>query len=129
LTSIQSSYRRLGIDQDILTSNVIITADTGFANETNNQYLKAAKINAYIPDNQFRSRDPKFKHQKDKYGKRHQDTVKGEKRVIPASEFNLNVVKRTCRCPAGNQMWLHNESVDKCQRQLETVAASSYTCE
>mgnify|MGYP000751855160 CR=1 FL=1 len=113
LTSIQSSYERLGIDPDILTSNVIITADTGFANEANNQYLKAAKINAYIPDNQFRSRDPKFKHQKDKYGKRHQKTVKGEKVVIPASEFKLNKAKKTCRCPAGNQMWLHHESMDK----------------
>jgi len=50
------------------------TIDTGFANETNNEYLYKERINAYIPDNRFRSRDPKFAEQKQKYGKRHQDT-------------------------------------------------------
>jgi len=32
------------------------------------KYLHENNINAYIPDNQFRSRDPKFKDQKAKYG-------------------------------------------------------------
>jgi len=87
-----------------------VTADTGFSSDANNAYLKENAINAYIPDNQFRSRDPKFKQQKAKYGKRHQDTVKGVKDVIPASEFTFNLQKKTCRCPEGNEMWLHREA-------------------
>jgi|TARA_A100001518_G_C1225722_1_gene74128 hypothetical protein len=39
----------------------------------NMKYLHERQINGYIPDNQFRSRDPKFADQKDKYGKRHQN--------------------------------------------------------
>ena len=31
-----------------------------------------------MPDNKFRSRDPKFIHQKEKYGKRHQNAKKKE---------------------------------------------------
>jgi hypothetical protein len=110
LEGVKGRFQRIGVSRDILADQVIITADTGFANEKNNQYLKAEKINAYIPDNQFRSRDSKFAKQKEKYGKRHQDTKIGIKQVIPASEFKLNQKKKTCICPAGNLMWLKKET-------------------
>jgi len=110
LNNIKARYQRAKISDDIIADQVIITADTGFSSDANNAYLKEQNINAYIPDNQFRSRDPKFKQQKEKYGKRHQDTVKGVKAVIPASEFSFNLKNKTCRCPAGNNMWLKNES-------------------
>lgn len=109
LNSIQQRYRRVGIHPEILNTHVIVTADTGFSNSANDQYLKDEGINAYIPDNRFRSRDKGFAHQKKKYGKRHQDTVKGVKPVIPASEFSFNLEKKTCKCPAGNSMWLKHE--------------------
>ena len=37
---------------------------------------KKHQINGYIPDNRFRSRDPKFTGQKTKYGKRHPNQPK-----------------------------------------------------
>lgn len=109
LNRVQRTYQRTGIHPDILKSKIIVTADTGFSNGANDEYLKAEGINAYIPDNQFRSRDKTFVGQKKKYGKRHRDTVKGVKEVIPASEFDFNLKKKTCICPAGNEMWLKNE--------------------
>ena len=110
LESIEARYRRLGIDEAVYDSGTIVTADTGFSNEQNNRYLKDAGINAYIPDNQFRSRDPKFNRQKQKYGKRHQDTAKGQRAVIPASEFTFDVTRKQCLCPAGNAMWLVSDT-------------------
>jgi len=117
LDSINATYKRTGISDDILSEQVVVTADTGFANEANYEYLKEEKINAYIPDNQFRSRDPKHKHQKEKYGKRHRDTVKGIMKVIPASEFMINTKKKTGRCPAGNELWLKNETLQSNGKQ------------
>ncbi|BFM19038.1 transposase [Gilvimarinus japonicus] len=111
LTGIKQRYVRTGISPDILKDQAIITADTGFSNDANNEYLRREGVNAYIPDNQFRSRDKIFAQQKDKYGKRHRDTVKGVKAVIPASEFIFNRKKKTCRCPAGKEMWLKNEVI------------------
>ena len=111
LEAIKGRYQRTGISTDILKDQVVVTADTGFSNQDNDNYLKQEKINAYIPDNQFRSRDPKFKTQKLKYGKRHHDTVKGVKAVIPASDFDFNIQQKSCRCPAGNDLWLKNETV------------------
>lgn len=110
LDGITKHYQNTGMHEDILSEQVVVTADTGFANEENYQFLKDNNINAYIPDNQFRSRDPKFKHQKEKHGKRHRDKVVGVKEIIPASEFKFNLNKKTCICPQGKEMWLHREN-------------------
>ncbi len=112
LEGVDKHYRRMGIHNAVLDSDIVITADTGFSNDANNAYLRNAGINAYIPDNQFRSRDKLFLKQKEKYGKRHQELVKGIKTVIPSTEFNFNTRNKTCQCPEGKDMWLKNETVD-----------------
>jgi len=109
LNSIKKRYQRIGISDDILAEKIVVTADTGFANESNYAYLQSEKINAYIPDNQFRSRDKRYADQKETYGKRHQSEVKGIMKVIPATEFTFNLKNKTCVCPAGKDMWLHTE--------------------
>lgn len=112
LERIKARFQRTGIAEDIYQTGVIVTADTGFSNEANNRFLKEEKINAYIPDNRFRSRDPKFKDQKEKYGKRHQGNRKVID-VIPSTEFTFNPTRKTCVCPQGNPMWLHHEGIDQ----------------
>lgn len=113
--SIRSRYRRLGIHKDIFKgrSRPIITADTGFANEQNMQYLYEKGIEAYIPDNQFRSRDPRFENQKRKYGKRHQQKKKSHRlQTFPASKFCFDPMSKTCHCPAGERLSLRDERND-----------------
>ncbi len=108
IENIQDRFQRLNINPDIYHTGTVVTADTGFANEQNMKYLHENNINAYVPDNRFRSRDPKFSDQKTKHGKRHQDTLKKDshhsKQVIPASEFQFDPVNLTCICPAGNEI-------------------------
>ncbi|MCP5128064.1 MAG: transposase [Pseudomonadales bacterium] len=106
LEGIKGRYRRIGACEDIYATGAIVTADTGFSNEENNRFLRTMGINAYIPDHQFRSRDPRFRHQKEKHGKRHQAHAKGIKKVIPAGEFTFDLKSKSCECPAGNAMWL-----------------------
>jgi transposase len=112
---IKVRYQKLKIARNIYRKNVLVTADTGFANEANMEYLHDNKINAYVPDNKFRSRDPKFADQKTKYGKR-QPIKKIQtryKEVIPASEFHLDAQTKTCICPTGETMWLKREGTDR----------------
>lgn len=113
--AIKDRYQRLGIRKNIFKGRYkpIITADTGFANEANMEYLHKNKVNAYIPDNQFRSRDPKFQHQKSKYGKRHQNISKKTPKTIPASAFQFDPGKLTCICPAGESMWVNHQGKDR----------------
>ena len=110
--AIRDRFERLGINEDIYASGAIITADTGFANEQNMQYLHDHQINGYIPDNLFRSRDPKFAEQKLKYGKSRQnnDTLG----MLPASAFDFDPVALRCRCPAGERLSLYSQRVDAC---------------
>jgi transposase len=70
-------------------------------------------INAYVPDNKFRSRDPKFAAQKQKYGKRHQHNKKSTPGLIAASEFSFDPVLKTCECPSGNRLSLRSERQDE----------------
>lgn len=109
LNRIEERFARIGISEDIYKEGVLVTADTGFANDANYRHLRDRQIDAYIPDNRFRSRDRKFAGQKERYGKRHQGAVKGVMEVIPASEFRFDRARRTCICPAGKTMWLNNE--------------------
>ena len=97
------------------TSKGTIQGYTGYANEANMQYLHDNGINAYIPDNQFRSRDPKFADYKTTHSTRPPTATpqKNTKDVLPASDFVFDPIKRTCTCPAGETMWLRSEHDDE----------------
>ena len=113
LENVKKTYQDLGISDDVYKDGTIVTADTGYANEANMEYLYKQAIDAYIPDKQFRSRDPKFANQKEKHGKRHQQGKKKKtKKMISASEFDVNPVDKICKCPEGKTMWLKNEGLD-----------------
>jgi hypothetical protein len=120
LVDIKDRFKRLKISRNLYKEGVLVTADTGFAHEANMEYLKTKGINGYIPDNRFRSRDPRFADHKGKYAKKPAVTGKpwdGARRagVIPASEFAFDANALTCRCPEGNQLpWHQNKSRWRC---------------
>ncbi len=113
LDTISGRYKRMGINDDIFSTGTVVTADTGFANEASMKYLHENSINAYVPDNQFRSRDPKFADQKKKYGKRHQlDKKKNKPKLLSASEFDFDPLTLNCRCPAGQILSYRGQHCD-----------------
>jgi transposase len=117
LDAVSRRYRRLKIHKAIYKSQIVVTADTGFANERNMQYLHDNKINAYIPDNQFRSRDPRFSEQKNKYGKRQQTSRNKAVSLIPANEFKFDQNTMTCVCPSGQILSFRHQGVDRIGNQ------------
>ena len=113
LETIKARYQRLNFEQDIFQAGVLVTADTGFANEANYQYLYENEIDGYIPDNQFRSRDPKFANQKARHGKRHRDNKSQARKCFPPTEFSFDPINLNCVCPAGQSLGLRRESEDE----------------
>ena len=112
LEAIQEKYQRLGLSHNIYQDRIIVTADTGFANEANMKYLHEKNINGYIPDNKFRSRDPKFKdHKINHSGVKKKTAKQGNK--IPATEFDFDPVTLTCQCPAGEMISYRGKRVDR----------------
>jgi hypothetical protein len=82
-----------------------LIADSGYHSQKNVEYLEEEKIDGYIADTGFRSRDPRFQS-----AERHRlkEGVK-PKRNFVVDDFHYDPKKKTCRCPAGNMMWLRCE--------------------
>ena len=112
IEKIKEKYKRLKMSDDIYQAGAIVTADTGFASEENIKYLHEEKINGYIPDNQFRSRDPRFDTQKEKY-KRPSRAKAGSTPIIPASEFEFDAINETCQCPAEKNLAKSSKTTDE----------------
>ena len=120
IEAVEERFKRLSINDDVFDSGtesannkgVILTADTGFANEDNMKYLHENNINAYVPDNQFRSRDPKFKDQKKKHPR--PTRAKGGKVItlFTPKDFQFDPINRTCICPAGESLTPKKPRID-----------------
>lgn len=112
LKAIEERYRQGGVSPAIYATGIKVTADTGYAKESNIEYVKRQGINAYIPDNKFRERDKRFDEQKNKYG-----SVERAKRktavTYQAEDFQIDVQAKRCVCPAGVSLRLHSERKDK----------------
>lgn len=100
---------KANLSETIFNTSVVLTADTGFSSEANMQYIFAENINAVIPDNQFRKRNPVYA-ESDRYN-RHKTLRKKTRKdkaktnaAIPSSEFTVNLDTNTCICPAGKEL-------------------------
>lgn len=107
--SLNQTYALLDRPTALCDGSIVITADTGFASEDNNQYLHDQGINGYIPDNQFRQRDPRYNDKRSHHGQQHPAKYPA---LIPASEFEFDPVELTCRCPTGETLRLKHTGVD-----------------
>lgn len=108
--TIRERFKRLGISPDVYAEGARVTADAGFANEANMQYLHEAGIDGYIPDTQFRSRDDRFTGQRAKYGKRRSSK---KSKWFESSVFRFDRQAKSCICPAGSKLALRREEIDK----------------
>ena len=114
--TIEGIEKNLGMD--LSESGTVVTADTGYSSEANMKYVFEKGVDAVIPDNQFRKRDPNFVEsetyntQKEKRKKTRKDRAKTVA-VFSASEFKANLKTNTCICPAGKEMMYHGEKEDE----------------
>ena len=83
-----------------------LSADSGFCYEANLKYLSEDGIDAYIPDQNFRKRDKRFKNADRYYPKeRKKKTDK-----FHTEDFIVDPVKETVTCPAGKKMWVKSRN-------------------
>jgi transposase len=85
-----------------------LTADSNYHSFNSLTFCKDQKIDAYIPDIQFRKRDPRFADQE-----RFQEGVHGRQRpatkssLFTASDFSFDPHKQVYRCPHGKELTCH----------------------
>jgi len=100
---------KASLGDTIFDENIVLTADTGFSSEANMKYLFEENINAVVPDNQFRKRNPVFAESElyNKHKALRKKTRKDKAKTnaaIPSSEFAVSLETNTCICPAGKEL-------------------------
>ena len=85
-----------------------LTADSNYHSLDSLTVCKDEKIDAYIPDIQFRKRDPHFAEQE-----RFKDGVHGRQRpdakpkFFTAADFSFDATRQVYRCPQGKELTCH----------------------
>lgn len=102
------------LDETVLNGGALLTADTGYSSEANMEYVFTENINAVIPDNKFRQRDPTFTESEtvQKHKAHRQKTRKDQRKgtlKFPASDFTVNKKSNICVCPNGHKMMYHGD--------------------
>lgn len=91
----------IGHDKECL-KGAVVTADTGFHASENLQYLEEEGIDGYIPDCNFRKRDPRFATAV-RYKPTNTDKKWGEK-MFNREDFTYYKDGNYYVCPAGNRL-------------------------
>jgi len=89
-------------ESSLVLGKTKLTADSGYHNREMLEYLESEKIDSYIADTGFRSRDPRFKDHKEAAER----NKRKDKTRFTQQEFTIDRKRETCRCPAGHSMWL-----------------------
>lgn len=95
VTVAKDNFKAAGLKKSFLKNKIFI-ADTGNFSETNLKYLAKEKINAYIPDQQFRKRDPRFATRE-----RHKPA---RQERFNANDFTYDKKNNNFICPAGKKL-------------------------
>jgi len=102
----RENFQEIGKEEDIFEKTKL-TTDAGFHSEKNVEMVIEDGIDAYIADNKFRHRDPRFADA-DKHKERFNKEVakKFDRAIIyQPRDFSVNPDKSFCICPAGKRMY------------------------
>jgi transposase len=106
-----------------------LTADSNYHSLNSLTVCKDQKIDAYIPDIQFRKRDPRFAEQE-----RFKDGVHGGQRpdtkpkLFTSSDFFFDPIKQVYLCPQGKELTCHARNQTNRYRTYDVYHARVEDC-
>jgi transposase len=89
-----------------------VSADTSYYSVENLKACEEEKVDAYVPDQQFRKRDVRFKNA-DRHRRstdKHHQKYKSKKRYFDVSDFKMNEDNGKLICPAGKELYVKNRN-------------------
>jgi hypothetical protein len=101
IKGVRKNFGQIG-EKDVF-SKTKVTADSGFHSEANVRFLDEEGIDAYVADNQFRKRDPRFAQ-----STTYQKSLR--KNYFTPSDFTYNESDGTLICPAGNKLYVRTNN-------------------
>ena len=114
IESTRKQCKAANIAKDIFKETTL-TADAGYSSQASAKYTQDHHIDAYIADRSHRNRDPAFADA-DRYKERSRQDKRRRAGTHPnrftAKDFDYDEKNRTCRCPAGHQLYRNGNNID-----------------
>lgn len=113
LEGTRETFKALALSGDVM-QQAKLTADAGYASEHNMQYLFENGVDAYVADNLYRKRDPRFKDAERHVPTRPDAPFAKPKRnlLFQPKDFQLAQDHSHAICPAGKRMYKSGKHAD-----------------
>jgi IS5 family transposase len=113
LAGAERNLKAAGCGKEPLKGKVI-TADTGYFSVDNLESCRDESVDAYIPDRDFRKRDPRFadagRHRRSV--DKHKQRYKSKKRWFLPEDFRMDERTGLLMCPAGEGLYKNGKSYE-----------------
>jgi transposase len=104
LEGIRKNFQGIGKEEDVFTRATLL-ADSGYHTEKNMEMLAVEGIDAYVADNRFRKRDPRFADYEKYKDEARKDWAKGKPKLFRTEDFIFDKDMKHCICPAGKRLY------------------------
>jgi transposase len=128
LAGAKKNLRSIGKDETYFQGKQL-TADSNYHSFNSLTLCKDEKIDAYIPDIQFRKRDPHFADQE-----RFKEGIHGRQRpaakpsLFTTSDFSFDPIKQVYLCPHGKELTCHARNQTNRYRIYDVYHARAQDC-
>ena len=104
IEGVRKNFQEIGKEEDVFEKAKLL-ADSGFHTEKNMEMLSVEGIDAYVADNRFRKRDPRFADYERYKDAARKDWAKGKPKLFRTEDFIFDKDMRHCICPAGRRLY------------------------
>jgi transposase len=126
IEGVRKNFQETGKEEDVFEKAKLL-ADSGYHTEKNMEMLAEEGIDAYVADNRFRKRDPRFAdYEKYKEAAR-KDWAKGKPKLFRTDDFIFAEDMRHCICPAGKR--LYRSGADEKAHRFKGTQSTCVSCE
>lgn len=100
---VRKNFQEIG--EDDIFQKAKLLADSGYHTEKNMEMLTHEGIDAYVADNRFRKRDPRFADYEKYKDAARKDWAKGKPKLFRTEDFTFDQDMKQCICPAGRRLY------------------------
>jgi len=104
IEGVRNNFQEIGKEEDVFTKAKLL-ADSGYHTEKNMEMLAQEGIDAYVADNRFRKRDPRFADYEKYKDEARKDWAKGKPKLFRTEDFIFDPDMKHCICPAGKRLY------------------------
>jgi transposase len=104
VAGVRNNFQEIGKEDDVFAKAKLL-ADSGYHTEKNMEMLAEEGIDAYVADNRFRKRDPRFADYEKYKDQARKDWAKGKPKLFRTEDFIFDQDMRHCICPAGKRLY------------------------